>query len=33
MIIQIARQMVKSENIKMLYLLTFADIKAVGPDV
>ena len=33
MIIQIARQMVKSENVKMLYLLTFADIKAVGPDV
>ncbi len=33
MIIQIARQMGKSENVKMLYLLTFADIKAVGPDV
>ena len=23
----------KSENLKMLYLLTYADIKAVGPDV
>jgi [protein-PII] uridylyltransferase len=33
MIIQIARQMPKSEHVKMLYLLTFADIKAVGPDV
>ncbi len=33
MIIQIARQMGNSENVKMLYLLTFADIKAVGPDV
>jgi [protein-PII] uridylyltransferase len=33
MILQIARQMGKSENVKMLYLLTFADIKAVGPDV
>src|SRR6266536_3251616 len=25
--------MPKSEHVKMLYLLTFADIKAVGPDV
>lgn len=33
MIIQIARLMGKSENVKMLYLLTFADIKAVGPEV
>lgn len=33
MIIQFARQMEKSENLKMLYLLTFADIKGVGPDV
>lgn len=33
MIIQFARQMEKSENLKMLYLLTFADIKAVGIDV
>ncbi|HEY5513914.1 MAG TPA: [protein-PII] uridylyltransferase [Geomonas sp.] len=33
MIIQFARQMEKSENLKMLYLLTYADIKAVGPDV
>jgi [protein-PII] uridylyltransferase len=33
MIIQLARQMEKSENLKMLYLLTYADIKAVGPDV
>jgi [protein-PII] uridylyltransferase len=33
MIVQIARQMPKSEHVKMLYLLTFADIKAVGPDV
>ena len=33
MIIQFARQMGKSENLKMLYLLTFADIKGVGPDV
>ncbi|HTP66425.1 MAG TPA: [protein-PII] uridylyltransferase [Geobacteraceae bacterium] len=33
MIIQIARQMGNSENVKMLYLLTYADIKAVGPDV
>ena len=33
MIIQFARQMEKSENLKMLYLLTYADIKAVGPEV
>ncbi|KAF0221793.1 MAG: protein-PII [Geobacteraceae bacterium] len=33
MIIQFARQMGTSENLKMLYLLTYADIKAVGPDV
>jgi [protein-PII] uridylyltransferase len=30
---QFARAMGMSENLKMLYLLTFADIKAVGPDV
>ena len=33
LILQFARNMGMSENIKMLYLLTFADIKAVGPDV
>lgn len=33
MIVQFARQMGKSENLKMLYLLTYADIRAVGPDV
>ncbi|MEA5114393.1 MAG: [protein-PII] uridylyltransferase [Geobacteraceae bacterium] len=33
MIIQFARQMGKSENLNMLYLLTYADLKAVGPDV
>ena len=33
MIIQFARQMENSENLKMLYLLTYADIRAVGPDV
>jgi [protein-PII] uridylyltransferase len=33
MILQFARQMEKSENLKMLYLLTYADIRAVGPDV
>ena len=33
MIIQFARQMERSENLKMLYLLTYADIKAVGPEV
>uniref|UniRef100_A0A831XLB6 Bifunctional uridylyltransferase/uridylyl-removing enzyme n=1 Tax=Geobacter metallireducens TaxID=28232 RepID=A0A831XLB6_GEOME len=33
MIIQFARQMGKSENLTMLYLLTYADIRAVGTDV
>jgi [protein-PII] uridylyltransferase len=33
MIVQFARQMEKSETLKMLYLLTYADIRAVGPDV
>ncbi len=33
LIVNFARQMGGSENLKMLYLLTFADIKAVGPDV
>ena len=33
MIVHFARQMETSENLKMLYLLTYADIKAVGPDV
>lgn len=33
MIAQFAELMAMSENLKMLYLLTFADIKAVGPDV
>lgn len=33
LIIQFARSMGMSENLNMLYLLTFADIKAVGPDV
>ena len=33
MIIQFARQMEKSENLKLLYLLTYADIRAVGPEV
>jgi [protein-PII] uridylyltransferase len=33
MIVQFSRQMGKSENLKMLYLLTYADIKGVGPDV
>ncbi|HEX9078440.1 MAG TPA: [protein-PII] uridylyltransferase [Desulfuromonadaceae bacterium] len=33
MIVQFARQMGNSENLKMLYLLTYADIKGVGPDV
>jgi [protein-PII] uridylyltransferase len=33
MIMQFARQMEKSETLKMLYLLTYADIRAVGPDV
>lgn len=33
LIIQFARAMGMSENLKMLYLLTFADLRAVGPDV
>lgn len=33
MIVDFARQMEKSENLKMLYLLTYADIRGVGPDV
>lgn len=33
MIVDFARTMGMSENLKMLYLLTFADLKAVGPDV
>ncbi len=33
LIVQFAQPMAMSENLKMLYLLTFADIKAVGPDV
>jgi [protein-PII] uridylyltransferase len=33
MIAQFAAEMGMSETLKMLYLLTFADIKAVGPDV
>ncbi len=33
MIAQFAELMTMSENLRMLYLLTFADIKAVGPDV
>jgi len=33
MIAQFAELMSASENLRMLYLLTFADIKAVGPDV
>jgi [protein-PII] uridylyltransferase len=33
MIVHFARQIGTSENLKMLYLLTYADIKAVGPDV
>ncbi|NOQ40993.1 MAG: [protein-PII] uridylyltransferase, partial [Desulfuromusa sp.] len=33
MIAQFSELMGMSENLKMLYLLTFADIKAVGPDV
>jgi len=33
MIIDFARQMESSENLKMLYLLTYADVKGVGPDV
>lgn len=33
MITQFAELMGMSENLRMLYLLTFADLKAVGPDV
>jgi len=33
MIIDFARQMGSSENLKMLYLLSYADVKGVGPDV
>lgn len=33
MIAQFARQMGSSENLKMLYLLTVADVRAVGSDV
>ena len=33
MICQFAEHMESSENLKMLYLLTVADIRAVGPDV
>lgn len=33
LILAFARAMGMSETLKMLYLLTFADIKAVGPDV
>ncbi|NVN91045.1 MAG: [protein-PII] uridylyltransferase [Desulfuromonadales bacterium] len=33
MVIQFARQMETSENLKMLYLLTVADVRAVGADV
>ena len=33
MIIQFARQMETSENLKMLFLLTVADVRAVGSDV
>lgn len=33
MIIDFARQMISSENLKMLYLLSYADVKGVGPDV
>jgi [protein-PII] uridylyltransferase len=33
LIIDFARTMGMSENLKMLYLITFADLKAVGPDV
>jgi [protein-PII] uridylyltransferase len=33
LIVEFARSMGMSENLNMLYLLTFADIKAVGPDV
>jgi len=33
LIVQFSQTMGMSENLKMLYLLTYADIKAVGPDV
>jgi len=33
MIIEFARKMATTDNLKMLYLLTYADIRAVGPDV
>lgn len=33
LIAQFSQTMSSSENLKMLYLLTFSDIKAVGPDV
>lgn len=33
MIIDFARQMESSENLKMLYLLSYADVKGVGPEV
>ncbi len=33
MIMQFARQMVTSENLKMLFLLTIADVRAVGSEV
>lgn len=33
MVLQFARQMGTSENLKMLYLLTVADVRAVGSDV
>ena len=33
LIVQVAQTMEMSENLRMLYLLTFADLKAVGPDI
>lgn len=33
MIVDFAKQMGMSENLKMLYLITYADLRAVGPDV
>ncbi len=33
LIIEFARSMEMSENLNMLYLLTYADLRAVGPDV
>jgi [protein-PII] uridylyltransferase len=33
MVVQFARQMETSENLKMLYLLTISDVRAVGSDV